>query len=63
MKPEFYEVCPEILTYEGEMLQSEFEDIAAEVLEGLKKYDLSYAEAQIVLKRVDAMLKHSVLKI
>lgn len=63
MKPEFYEVCPEILTYEGKMLQSKFEDIAAEVLEGLKKYDLSYAEAQIVLKRVDAMLKHSVLKI
>lgn len=63
MKPEFYVVCPEILTYEGEMSQGEFEDIAAEVLAGLKKYDLSYAEAQIVLKRVDARLKHSVLRI
>ncbi len=62
MKPEFHELCPEFLTYEGAMLPSDFDAFADEILEGMKKYDLSYVEAQIVLKRVDAMLKHSALK-
>lgn len=62
MKPKFYELCPEILTYEGCMIQEDFDAFAEDILESMKKYDLSYAEAQIVLKRLDAMLKHSALK-